>query len=104
MSLSGIGRKLPYKAFAKSPSSLLIGWWTVTRYVPVGKVPSTMISVRVEQTDGRTCRRPSMVAPMDMRSATVWLPSRMSFEGVSQSRASELGDPVREEPLEDCLQ
>mgnify|MGYP003636617251 CR=1 FL=1 len=55
-----------------------MGWCTVTRYVPVGNVPSTMISVSVEGTEGRTWRRPSMVLPMDMRSETVWAPSRMS--------------------------
>lgn len=78
MSIEGIGKKEPYRALARSPSSVAIGWWTVTRYVPVGNVPSTISSVSEETTEGSTWRRPSMVLPIDMRSATVWLPSRMS--------------------------
>jgi hypothetical protein len=31
LSLDGTGRKDPYSAFSRSPSSLLIGWCTVTR-------------------------------------------------------------------------
>ena len=45
----------------------------------MGKVPSTWSSVKVETTEASTCRRPSMVLPIDMRSATLWLPSRMSW-------------------------
>ena len=78
MSLEGIGKKDPYKAFSRSPSSLQMGLWTVTRYVPVGKVPSTINSESDATTEGCTWRRPSMVVPIDMRSATVWFPSRMS--------------------------
>ena len=37
----------------------------------MGKVPSTMSSVKEVVTDGMTWRRPSMVLPIDMRSATV---------------------------------
>jgi hypothetical protein len=78
MSFDGIGRNEPYRAFSRSPSSLEMGLCTVTRYVPVGKVPSTINAESDATTEGWTWRRPSMVVPMDMRSATVWLPSRMS--------------------------
>jgi hypothetical protein len=78
ISFEGMGKKEPYRAFSRSPSSLEMGWWTVTRYVPMGKVPSTIISESDATTEGCTWRRPSMVLPMDMRSATEWLPSRMS--------------------------
>lgn len=49
----------------------------------MGNVPSTIISVKVVQTEGRTWRRPSIVEPIDIRSATVCWPSRMSFRRVS---------------------
>ncbi|KAH8622432.1 Urease [Alternaria alternata] len=78
MSLDGTGRNEPYSAFSRSPSSVDTGWWTVTRYVPVGNVPSTINAERELTTEGCTWRRPSMVVPMDMRSATVWFPSRIS--------------------------
>lgn len=78
MSLDGMGRNDPYRAFSRSPSSVAMGLCTVTRYVPDGKVPSTINAESDATTEGWTWRRPNMVVPMDMRSATEWFPSRMS--------------------------
>lgn len=54
MSFEGTGKKDPYRAFSRSPSSEEMGWWTVTRYVPVGKVPSTINSPSDATTEGWT--------------------------------------------------
>ena len=50
-------------------------------------MPSTISSASEDATDGRTCRRPSMVLPIAMRSATEWLPSRMSWRRYGSENA-----------------
>ena len=104
-SVAGTGKKEPYRAAARSPSSVQMGSCTVTRKTlgecqiwfihdcrvdthPSTKVPSTCISSRSAGTPGRTCRRPRSVLPCCIKSATECFPSRMRSWSCEAIRAT----------------
>src|SRR3546814_9451072 len=80
--------------FAGDHGAHRIGWWTLTSFVPSGKVASTCTSWIISGTPAITWSRVTTCAPASIRSATL-RPSRAPSRTRSEEHTSELQSLMR---------